>query len=117
MCNSCLRCGTTSATTYYYYPLDGGFLCQKCHDAVETARLSEIRDSITQPSDWEPYSAKDMSEIFWRELSVYAKNKNQESYSLLRTCLLWAYHADGALGNSFRHALDWVEKKWKKDIE
>ena len=106
--STCTKCGSTNSGLYHYFSREKN-LCNDCYEKEKTERLNIIKDSITQTSDWAVHSKEDMSEIFWRELSLYVKHPNRKSLSLIHTCQLWACHDDHALANSFHNALKWAK--------
>lgn len=66
---------------------------------------------IKQASDFKSWDMSDMSELFWMEIAKYVKEPNFKSLKLMERAWLWAVHEDGALANSFIHALHWIGVK------
>ena len=63
---------------------------------------------IEKANDFRSWDMSDMSELFWMKLSEYVKEPNFAALKMMERAWLWAIHEDGALANSFIHALHWV---------
>lgn len=117
--DTCVDCGNQTNT---YYGRE--CLCPDCRKKRRQAEIIKQSGALRKPKDLEPWSGRDMSELFWLHLGRYVKEPNPESLRYMELCYCWACHADHGLSNSFRNAMNWAHidlytefLRWQKEDE
>ena len=82
-------------------------VCDKCRERRRQERLEKDLEAVREPVHFRGWRKQDMSEAFWVHLGRYKKIPNKRSLEIMYLALLWAYHDDHGLSNSFTHALKW----------
>lgn len=114
---ACFYCGKPAYTSFLIK--DIGRYEEVCPDCMREKRrefITEKLSSVKGPRDFSTWKKEDMSEAFWLHLIKYQKHPNKYSLSVMRTALLWAFHDDHGLSNSFTHAMEWCGIDLFKEI-
>lgn len=89
--------------------IDGNpfIICDECQKKEKAEKIERDLEAVKNPEDFKTWKKADMSEAFWVHLGRYKKKPNKRSLEVMYVALLWAYHDDHGLSNSFSHALKW----------
>ena len=82
-------------------------VCTDCVRKLKASKIERDLKAVKEPKDFATWAKADMSEAFWVHLGRYKKKPNKRSLEIMYVALLWAYHDDHGLSNSFNHALKW----------
>lgn len=82
-------------------------VCDECRKKRRQEKLEKNLEAVREPAHFRNWKKEDMSEAFWIHLGRYKKRPNKRSLEIIYVALLWAYHDDHGLSNSFTHALQW----------
>ena len=103
----CVDCGEHTYTTYSKF--GSVSLCDKCYKQRCLDELLKKSENIRSCSDFESWSGKDLSELFWHHIGTYIKTPNLNSLSMMEMAYRWACHDNHGLANSFSHAMKWAK--------
>ena len=105
---NCEFCGKKTHTLCFNENLGRyAHTCRECREKQYEEKVEAKAETVQRPADFKTWSKQDMSEAFWLHLGRYKKKPNRKSLNVMYTALLWAYHDDHGLSNSFKHALKW----------
>lgn len=104
----CNFCGTYANSFSRVYVNDKPLImCTECRKKKRIENIENDLKGVTEPYHFRGWKKEDMSEAFWLHLGRYKKKPNRKSLDIMYIALLWAYHDDHGLSNSFTHALKW----------
>lgn len=118
MYKKCAVCGTDKHVYFQrFYEKEQGnvWRCSNCKTKFDQADIEKRLIKVERACDFKDWESSDMSEAFWIHLGRYQKHPNRYSLSIMLRALMWAYHADHGLSNSFDNALKWCGIDWVKE--
>lgn len=104
-----MKCDCCGKESYVMVGVRGKTLCRDCSDKQYHDELNEKSLEISEPSDFQTWKKRDMSELFWVHLGTYVKEPNERSLGIIDRAYKWACHDNHGLANSFSHAMKWAK--------
>lgn len=114
----CENCGGVALSSTFVRKLNRYvYICRNCRKQIHISEIEEKLAKIQNAESFKGWDHRDMSDAFWHHLSKYQRCPNQRSLQIIKSAYHWACHDNGALANSFRHALEWCNINLKSESE